>query len=211
MSKLTKSVGLSGAIILGFLDVLMILNSFSLNGMNLFNQIVNNSLPVGLLLGILAICVLQDKSLKKAIGIITSIFFGIFIFLRLVATVFYIFELVNIVKVFETPITMDVILSVVEYFAFVPLFISGIFLVVYILKGKMKKVVQVLSGISIIAMIVVWGICMFQIVSSCMAEGVGFIQILVNVYNSGLIWKLFVTGGYALVFASLTGAMEKKA
>lgn len=211
MSKLTKGVGLSGAAILIILDVLMIFSSLSLSGMDLFNQIVNNSLPVGMLLGIFAICVFLNKAPKKAVGIFLSVFFGIFIFLRLVATGFYIFELINTIKVFETTVTLDVVLSVVEYFAIIPLFIAGIFLVVYILKGKLKKVIQVLAGISIIALIVVWGICLFQLISLIMSEGIGFIQILINIYNSGLIWKLFVMGGYTMVFAALTGAMEKKA
>ena len=211
MSKATKTVGVVGAIILGILDILMIFKSFSLSGMDLFNQVVNNSLPCGLLLGILTLCVLQEKSSKKAIGILASIFFGIFIFLRLVGTSFYIAELANTVKLFETPITADIVLSVVEYFAFVPLFVSGIFLVVYILKGKFKKTVQILGGISIIALLIVWVICMFQLVSSAVSEGVGFVQIMVSVYNSGLLWKLFIIAGYTSVFASLTGAMEKKA
>ena len=211
MSKLTKNFGLTGAAILGVFDAIIILGCFNLSGMTLFNEIVNNSLPCGLLLSLLTICTLLDKAPKKIIGIITTIFCGIFIFLRLVATGFYIYELASIAKLFQTSVTMDNILSTTEYFAFVPLFVACIFLVVYLLKGKLKKATQILSGVSIITMIVIWIVCVFNIVSSGFAESVGFIQIFINLYNAGFIWKLFIIAGYTMIIASLTGSMEKKA
>ena len=165
---------------------------------------------MGFCLGAFALCSVLDKPFKKSLGIITIVFCCIFVFLRIIATGFYIFDLVNTVQLLEAPLTMDIVLSVIEYFAFIPLFVSFIFLFVYVLKGKMKKITQILSGISLITMIVIWGIYIFNIVSSGMEQDFSFIQIFINIYNAGLVWKLFIISGYSMVFGGLTGAMEKK-
>ncbi len=208
MSKLSRNIGLFGAFILLFLDVLAIYGCFGLKGADLFNQVIETMLPCGLVTSIFAFSVLFEKTFKKAIGIIAGIVLSIAAIARLIVGVLFIDQISS-----ENLISFsseETLLNCVEVFAFVPLVISVSLLVIYVLKGKMKKSAQIVGGIPVIALLCVWAVRIYQLVSESMSEGIGFVEIYLDIFEMGLVWDILLIGGYAFVLSSLTGALEKK-
>lgn len=210
MFKFSKTVGICGAIILIALDIWTLFGCFGLKDAALFNQILNNMLPCNAILGLFAFCVLQNKSAKKALGISGTVVFGATAIIRLAATIFYIVESVNVLILYEAPVTIDWLCNVLRFFAYVPLFISAIFLVVCVLCRKMKKTTQLLGGISIFILIFSWIVNVYLLVSSGISNEYGFFEIYINIFNAGLIRDIVFACGYTLIVSSLTGEMEKR-
>ena len=213
MSKLSKNIGFCGASILVAFDVFWIFGCFKLRGAELFNQIFDNMIPCGLLLGIFAFCALCEKPIAIKLGIGSTVIFGLSAISRFISVVFYSSDLMSFMN--ETNSSLKEIISYYgldffKFFAFIPLIISAIFLVVHVVKDKVKKTTQVLGGISIIALIGVWAIKLYELVSTGMSSQLSMVEIYLNVFKAGLIWDILLVAGYAFVIGSLTGAMDKK-
>ena len=208
MSKLTKIFGFIGAFFLIAFDIFMIYGCFGLTNAELFNQILYNMLPCGLIFGVLTILVLLNKPAKKIFNIFAVIFFGIATLLRVFATMMYILYFAKSIDF--SILTIDFYLDFIEFIAYIPLCISVIFLVIYLMKGKFLKTTQILGGISFVVLLVTRIIYIVNFVNLEMFNQLGFFAILSELFAYGLFWNIFSVAAYALAFGALTGVMEKK-
>lgn len=210
MSKLTKIFGFIGAFFLIGFDVFAIYRCFGLGLTNamLFNQILYNMLPCGLILGLLTIFVLLNKSAKKIFNIFAIVFFGIATLTRIFATAMYILYFAKSID-FST-VTVVFYLDFIEFIAYIPLCISVIFLAIYLMKGKFLKTTQILGGISFITLLITRIIYIVHFLNLEMFNGLSFFAVVSELFAYNLFWNIFIVAAYALVFGSLTGVMEKK-
>ena len=86
MNRLTKILAIISSFVLIFWDLSTIGNLMSLNGgAEIFELVMNSMLPCGMLFGITALLYFFDKSGKKILAVITSVFFGFMAFVRIFA------------------------------------------------------------------------------------------------------------------------------
>ncbi len=213
MSKLSKNTGLCGASILIALDLWVLFGCFKLRGIGLFNEVLDNMIPCGLLLGIFAFCALFEKPVAIKLGYASVVVFCIAAILRFVSGIIYLLDIIKFMD--QTGESIESLLksegiAILEFFAFVPLVISAILLVFHVLKNKMKKATQIVGGISILALVIAWCTKVYDLVSFGMAEAQSFTEIYFNIFKAGLVWDILIFVGYALILGSLTGALESK-
>ena len=92
------------------------------------------------------------------------------------------------------------LLFLLKYSAFTLLAVGVLFLMKYLTKGKFEKTTLVLGGFSCAALFVAWGIDIYNLVSSVVDLSYGFIEIFMEVYNSGLFREVFLVLAYVIVF-----------
>lgn len=208
MSKLTKIVGVLGAVALIFLDVREIWNCFTLNFVEVLSNVVNNSLPCGLLLGGLTLYAIHNEGSKKSLSITTLVFFAITAFFRVATLVLYILE--SIFGKYKSEMVANDYLDLVEFFAFGLLAFATIFLMIYLIKGKFEKTSLTLCGFSIVLLFGAWIIKIYTLVSEAINLSSGFFEVLIAFVNGGLLWDLVVVLAYLSVFWNLTAIMKIK-
>ena len=198
MTKLVKFSGISAALILIILDITALVTSFTLGGINVFNTVVNNSIPCGLLLGCTVLSAIFEKYSKKVLSTITSILFSIALCIRVLAIGLYIWMI--FFSHYLAPMTYTEYMDLAKYSAFTLLAVGVLFLMKYLTKGKFEKTTLVLGGVSCTALFVAWGIGIYNLVSSVVDLSYGFIEIFMEVYNSGLFREVFLVLAYVIVF-----------
>lgn len=208
MSKLTKILGIVGAIILIFLDVREIWNCFTLNGVEVFNNIINNSLPCGLLLGGLTLYTIYNECPQKAFSVTTLIFFAITAFIRIATLVLYVLE--RIYASYAIGMVATDYLDFAEFFAFGLLAFAVIFLMVYLLKGKFEKTSLALCGISLVILCVVWVINIYSLIAEAVSVSSGVFEVIIAFFQGGLAVDIGIVLSYLAVFWILTIIIKNK-
>lgn len=208
MSKLTKILGIVGAIMLIFLDIKELWNCFTLSGVGIFNNIVNNTLPCGLLLGVLTLYAVRNESHKKSLSIATLVFFIIAAFIRILTLVLYILE--RIYANYLAPMSASDYLDLAKFSAFGLLAFAVIFLMIYTLKGKFEKTALALGGVSLISLCVVWVINIYSLITEAINFSSGIFESVIAFFKGGLAIDIAVILAYLAVFWILTTIMKNK-
>ncbi len=198
MTKLMKITGISAALILIVLDIFALSTSFALGGMNVFNTIINNSIPCGLLLGCTVLSAIFEKYSKKTLSIITVVLFSIFLFIRVLAIALHVWEI--FFSPYLAPMTYTEYMDLAKYSAFTLLAVAVLFLMKYLNKGKFEKTTLVLGGVSCSALFIAWGIDMYNVLSSALELSYGLLESFMEIYNSGLLIEAFSVLAYIIVF-----------
>ena len=208
MSKLTKILGVVGAILLIFLDIREIWNCFTLNGVDIFNNIINNSLPCGLLLGVFTLYAIHNESPQKALSITTLVFFVIAAFFRTLTLVLYILE--RIYASYAVGMIATDYLDFAEFFAFGLLAFAVIFLMIYLLKNKFEKTSLALCGIALVVLCIVWVINIYSLINEGVNISSGISEVIIAFLEGGLAADIVIILAYLAVFWILTTIMKNK-
>ena len=208
MTKLIKILGIIGALTLVFFDVSGICSSFALSGVEAFNNIINNMLPCGLLLGILTIYTIYNNGHKKAFSITTLIFYSIAAFIRTATLVLYILE--RIYASYAAPMIATDYLDLVEFSAFGLLAFAVIFLMIYLIKGKFEKAALSLCGVALALLCVVFAINIYSLITEAISISSGIFEVAIEFLNGGLAKDIVIILAYLAVFWVLTTIMKNK-
>lgn len=208
MSKLTKIVGIVSAVALIFLDLREIWNCFTLNGIGAFSNIINHSIPCGLILGALTLYTIHNETPKKSLSITTLVLFSVTAFVRVATLVLYILE--RIYAPYSSAMVATDYLDLIEFFAFGILAFAVIFLMYYLIKGKFEKTSLALCGVALILLFTVWifGIC--SLISEAISISSGLFEVITVFFKGGFLWEIVAILAYLSVFWNLTIIMKNK-
>lgn len=208
MTRLMKISGTLASVVLIFLDAIALINSLSLSGMIVFDSFVNNSISCGLFLGACSLCVIYNKAAKKGLTITSLVLFSAAVLIRILAIVLLILE--RIYATYLAPMTSAQYLELAEYSAFALLAVAVIFLMIFLLKGKLQKTTLALGSTSLIALCAVWVINIYNLITEAVNLSSGVISTLYQFLNGGLAKDIIVVLAYAAVFWALTDINKVK-
>ncbi len=212
MTKTTKISGISVAILLIALDFFVIANSLTLSVGNIINNFINYSLPCGTLLGITLLVAIFEKPSKKALSITTLVLFSVSFAIRVLAIVLYVLE--PIFANYLVVAGFNEYMELAKYAAFTLLALGVIFLMIYLRKGKFEKTALTLGGVSCVALLIVWGIYTYYLISSSVEYSAGLFEIFLEFYNGELLRDAVVVISYITSFwviNEINKEKEKKA
>ena len=208
MSRFSKISVICSAVALILMDLWVIVQIVGTSGANIFNQIMWNMIPCGLLIGITSLCTTFNVVAKKPLAVISSVFFGLTTVIRVFAISLLIYD--RSVNPNLDPMSTTDYTALAELAGYGLLMVAGIFLMVYILKGKMKKVTVILASISFVPIIISWFVNIYLLISGILDYEGGVSEIFTEFFSGGLLWSIVLIVAYMLVFAVHTGVFEKE-
>ena len=208
MSRFSKISVICSAAALIIMDLWIVVQIVGTSGENIFNQIMWNMIPCGLLIGITSLCTTFNIAAKKIFAVISSIFFGLTAVIRVFAISLLIYD--RSVNPNLEPMSTTDYTTLAELAGYGLLMVAAIFLMVYILKGKMKKVTVILASVSFVPIIIAWFVNVYLLISSILNYEGSVSQIFTEFLNGGLLWSIVIMVAYMLVFAVHTGVFEKE-
>ncbi len=207
MNRLTKILAIISSFVLIFWDLSTLGSIMSLDdGAQIFESVMNSMLPCGMLFGITALLNIFDKSGKKIFAVITSVLFGFMAFVRIFAFGLQMF----FISKGQGAKDFDEILLLIEFCGYILLVVSAVFLMVYIIKGTLKRTTLTLFSVSAVILIVIWIIIQWQSVSQMIFEDKGFVEILLAIFTGDFICSLTTLVAYTLSFGYVTKVFEGK-
>lgn len=205
MNRLTKILAIISSCILIFWDLSTLGGLLSVDGgAQIFSSVMNSMLPCGLLFGITALMHLFDKSGKKVLAAITAVVFGLTALIRMFAFGLQIF----FISKGQGAKDFDEILLLIEFCGYILLAVASALLMIYIIKGAMRRTSLVLFGVSAVAILVIWVVIQWQSVSQMMFEDKSLAEILLTVFTGDFICSLTTLVSYTLSFACITKVFE---
>ncbi len=208
MSKLTKISGITGSLILIFLDLWVIFNSFTLSGILAFSNIVINMIPCGLLLGALTLYVIYNSSPKKVLSVTTLVVFSITAVIKMLTLVLYALE--RIYATYLSPMSANDYLDLAEFSAYGLLSAAVVFLMIYLIKGKLEKTSLALAGISAFVLCVIWVINIYSLITDAVNLSSGIFEVVISFFKGGLAKDIVIILAYLSVFWVLASIIKNK-
>ena len=208
MSKITKFSGIIGALALVVLDIYIIINAFSLSGIDIFESIINNILPCGLLLGSLAFYTIYNGIGKKALSVTTLIIFAIVAFIRFITVILYVLE--RIYATYLPPMVLADYLDFGKFVAVGILAVAVVFLMLYLTKGKFSKTALTLCGTASAILCIVLLFNIYSLVTEAVSLSSGILEVAVSFFNDGLAQDVIFILAYLSVFWVITIIVKNK-
>jgi len=208
MSKLTKISCYFGAVMLIFWDVCAIWDCLALDGIYAVESIINNMIPCGLLLGILAIYTAYNEIGKKALSVTTLIIFAIVAFIRFITVILYVLERIYVTNL--PPLILADYLDFGKFVAFGILAVAVVFLMLYLTKGKYYKTSLSLCGTAISILFVAWMFNVYTLVSEAVNVSSGFFEVFIAFFKENLAKDVLVIFAYLAIFGALTAIIKNK-
>lgn len=208
MSKITKFSGIIGALALVVLDIYIIINAFSLSGIDVFESIINNILPCGLLLGSLALYTIYNGIGKKALSVTTLIIFAIVAFIRFITVILYVLE--RIYATYLPPMVLADYLDFGKFVAVGILAVAVVFLMLYLTKGKFSKTALTLCGTASAILCIVFLFNIYSLVTEAVSLSSGILEVAVSFFNDGLAQDVIFILAYLSVFWVITTIVKNK-
>ena len=208
MSKLTKIAGIAGSLILIFLDLWVILNSFTLSGILAFSNIVINMIPCGLLLGALTLYIIHSKTFKKTFSVAVMVVFSIAAVIKTLTLVLYTLE--RMYATYLSPMNATDYLDLAEFSAYGLLSVAVVFLMIYLIKGKLEKASLALAGISAFVLCAIWVINIYTLITDAVNLSSGIFEVVISFFKGGLAKDIVIILAYLSVFWVLTSIIKNK-
>lgn len=208
MSKLTKIAGIAGSLILIFLDLWVILNSFTLSGILAFSNIVINMIPCGLLLGALTLYIIHSKTFKKTFSVAVMVVFSIAAVIKTLTLVLYTLE--RMYATYLLPMNATDYLDLAEFSAYGLLSVAVVFLMIYLIKGKLEKTSLALAGISAFVLCAIWVINIYTLITDAVNLSSGIFEVVISFFKGGLAKDIVIILAYLSVFWVLTSIIKNK-
>lgn len=208
MSRFSKISVICSAAALIIMDLWIVVQIVGTSGENVFNQIMWNMIPCGLLIGTTSLCTTFNVAAKKPLAVISSIFFGLTTVIRVFAVSLLTYD--RSVHPNLEPMSTTDYTALAELAGYGLLMVAAIFLMVYILKGKMKKVTVILASISFVPIIISWFVNVYLLISNILNYEGSVSKIFTEFLSGGLLWSIVLMVAYMLVFAVHTGVFAKE-
>ncbi|MEE1025526.1 MAG: hypothetical protein U0L55_00775 [Acutalibacteraceae bacterium] len=208
MSRFSKISVICSAVALILMDLWIVVQVVGTSGANAFNQIMWNMIPCGLLIGTTSLCTTFNVAAKKPLAVISSIFFGLTTVIRVFAISLLIYD--RSANPNLEPMSTTDYTALAELAGYGLLMVAAIFLMIYILKGKMKKVTVILASASFVPIIISWFVNVYLLISSILDYDGSISQIFTEFLSGGLLWSIVLMVAYMLIFAVHTSVFEKE-
>lgn len=208
MSRFSKISVICSAAVLIIMDLWIVVQIVGTSGENIFNQIMWNMIPCGLLIGTTSLCATFNVAAKKPLAVISSIFFGFTTVIRVFAVSLLTYD--RSVHPNLEPMSTTDYTALAELAGYGLLMVAAIFLMVYIFKGKMKKVTVILASISFVPIIISWFVNVYLLISNILNYEGSVSKIFTEFLSGGLLWSIVLMVAYMLVFAVHTGVLAKE-
>ena len=206
MSKFSKISLIGGAVALILMDIWVLVSSLGNEPKEIFNNIMWNLVPCGILLGAVSLSSYFGKSYKKPLAIISGVVFGIIALFRTLSIALFIYDRATIANL--NSMDYSEYTKLVELVGYTVLMVAGIFFVKYLLSGILKKLCGIMSGI---AFALVGGGLIFNIyklIDSAIFYDAGFSETITALVDGGLIWSLILLLAYITQFAFHLGVID---
>lgn len=205
MNKVMRILAIISSVVLIFWDFSSLSDIASASGgAEIFNIIMSTMLPCGMLFGITSLLYYFEKTAKKPLAVITAVFFGLMAVIRIFALILQLYFIADGTAAKD----FNEILLIVEFIGYLLLAVSAVFLMVYIVKGAMRRTSLTLYFISAFVLLIDWIIIVYNNVTDMMFKDSGLTEILLKVFTGDFIWSLTTIIAYTVSFAFITKVLD---
>lgn len=208
MNKIMKILAVLAAVLLIFWDVFTLSDLTAVEtGAEGFGIWMRAMLPCGLLFGVTALLHQFEKPIKKPLAVITAVFFGGMAIMWLLALVVQLQEIIAGTAATD----WSELLLIAEFIAYLLLAVAAVFLMVYIIGGRLRRTALTLFSVSAGLLLIDWIILLYQQISDMMFAGAGFLEIVLAVFTTDFIWSVTSLIAYTVCFGWITRVLADAA
>lgn len=203
MSRATKILLIISSIALILFDALVLFDiTQAKGGKQIFELVLENMFPCKALIGISGLLFAFENPKKKIFAILTIIASGFMVLVHFFGLVLQFVDIFTGVGITNA----DEYIAITKFAGEIVVLVAAIFLMVYLIKGALKKTTITIAGIGFVATLVSWVYTFYNAISA-FSGGLSefFTETLTGGFDVSGIALLVV---WILTFACITGMLE---